>query len=310
MPEKRRRWPIVVAVVLALAAVAAGVFFLVRAVAGAGDITLPNVTGQGADQAEATLHGLGLATQRIPQSSDTVTAGTVISTSPPAGQKVPKGATVQIFVSSGAQTAAVPDVGGAASADARHSLEAAGFVVAVTPVASDKPADTVVGQDPAAGTNANVGSTVTIKVSTGPAQVTVPKVEGLPQADAVAKLQAAGFTTSVTAQEADRTAGIVISTDPEGGTKAPKGSKVSVVVSKPLQVLVPDVTGLNQADARSQLVAMGFLVTVIDVPAQVGCDPGSVCEQDPQARDKVDKGSEVKIFVGRLGAPILPPTTH
>ncbi|MFN8105866.1 MAG: Stk1 family PASTA domain-containing Ser/Thr kinase [Acidimicrobiia bacterium] len=309
MPDKRRRWPIVVVVVLALAAVAAGVFFLVRAVTGASSLTLPNVTGQSADQAEATLRELGLTTQRVPQSSDTIPAGNVVSTSPPAGQKVQKGSAVQMFVSTGAPTAAVPDVAGAASEDARRSLEAAGFVVAVTPVASDKPADTVVGQDPAAGTSAAVGSTVTIKVSTGPAQVTVPKVEGLPQSDAVAKLQAAGFSTSVTTQEADRTAGIVISTDPEGGTKAPKGSRVSVVVSTPLQVAVPDVTGTRQADARTQLVNAGFLVTIIDVPAQVGCDPGSVCEQDPAARDKVDKGSEVKIYVGRLGTPVLPPTT-
>lgn len=309
MPDKRRRWPIVVVVVLALAAVAAGVFFLVRAVTGASSLILPNVTGQSADQAEATLRELGLTTQRVPQSSDTIPAGNVVSTSPPAGQKVQKGSAVQMFVSTGAPTAAVPDVAGAASEDARRSLEAAGFVVAVTPVASDKPADTVVGQDPAAGTSAAVGSTVTIKVSTGPAQVTVPKVEGLPQSDAVAKLQAAGFSTSVTTQEADRTAGIVISTDPEGGTKAPKGSRVSVVVSTPLQVAVPDVTGTRQADARTQLVNAGFLVTIIDVPAQVGCDPGSVCEQDPAARDKVDKGSEVKIYVGRLGTPVLPPTT-
>lgn len=309
VPEKRRRWPIVVAVVLALAAVAAGVFFLVRAVAGASEVTLPAVAGQSADQAEATLRGLGLSTARVPQASDAFAAGTVVTTDPPAGQKVQKGSTVQIVVSSGAATAAVPDVVGQPSAQARQALESAGFTVTVTPVVSDKPADTVVGQDPQAGTTANVGSAVTIKVSSGPVQVTVPKVEGLPQNDAVAKLQAAGFGTTVTTQEADRTAGIVISTDPEGGSKAPKGSKVSVVVSKPLQVSVPDVTGLRQVDARTQLVNAGFLVTIVEVPAQLGCNPGTVCEQSPQAHEKVDKGSEVQIFVGQATLPIGPPTT-
>ncbi|MBX7160534.1 MAG: Stk1 family PASTA domain-containing Ser/Thr kinase [Acidimicrobiia bacterium] len=308
MPEKRRRWPIVLVVVLALAAVAAGVFFLVRAVA-AGELTLPAVAGQSADAAESALRELGLTTERVPQNSDTVPAGIVIATSPPAGQKVRKGSNVQVIVSAGPQTAAVPDVVGQPSAQAREALEAAGFTVTVTAEASDKAADTVIAQDPAAGTTADVGSTVTISVSSGPVQVTVPKVEGLPQNDAVSKLQAAGFTTTVTTQEADRTAGIVISTDPEGGSKASKGSKVTVVVSKPLQVSVPDVTGLRQTDARNQLVAAGFLVTIIDVPAQLGCDPGAVCDQDPQPRETVDKGSEVQIFVGRLGASLTPPTT-
>lgn len=309
VPEKRRRWPIVVAVVLALAAVAAGVFLVVRALTGGNEVTLPNVAGQTADQAEAALRDLGLSPQRVPQASVAVAAGTVISTVPPAGQKVPKGSTVQLLVSSGAPTAAVPDVVGQPSADARKALEAAGFAVAVAPVTSDKAPDTVVGQDPAPGVDAGVGSTVTIKVSSGPTQVTVPKVEGLPQGDAVAKLQAAGFGTTVTTQEADRTSGIVISTDPEGGTKAPKGSKVSVVVSKPLQVGVPDVTGMRQTDARTQLVNAGFLVTIVDVPAQIGCDPGAVCEQDPVGGTRVDKGSEVQIFVGRLNQSFPPPTS-
>lgn len=301
VPDKRRRWPLVLGVILALAAVAVGVFLIVRSVAGAAEVTLPDLVGRSADDAEAALSALGLATERVAQNSDTVAVGTVISTSPPAGQEVRKGSAVRLFVSSGALTATVPDVTGMTSAQARSTLEAAGFVVATSQATSDKPTDTVIGQDPAAGATAKAGSTVMVQISSGPEQVSVPKVEGLPENDAVAKLQASGFTTKVTTQEADRTPGIVISTDPEGGSKAAKGSKVSVVVSKPLQVMVPEVTGLRQSEARTQLVGAGFLVTIIEVPAQVGCEVGFVCEQDPQPSSKLDKGSEVKIFVGRLG---------
>ena len=46
----------------------------------------------------------------------------------------------------------------------------------------------MVEQNPGAGENADEGSTVEITVSTG-AQVSVPQVAGLPQADATKKLQ-------------------------------------------------------------------------------------------------------------------------
>jgi len=309
LPERRRRWPVVLAVVLALAAVAGGVYLVVQALSGTAtstDVAIPNVAGLPVDQATAQLVAAGFEVEQVPQNSDTVPAGLVIGTNPAAATKARQGSKVQLFVSAGSKTVVVPDVVGKPVAQARAALEGAGFVVEVQAVDSDKAADTVVASTPQAGTQAAPGSTVILQVSTGTQQVKVPGVVGLPQQDAVSKLQAAGFKTSIVTQEADKPAGIVISTSPEADSKAAKGSTVTVVVATPLQVTVPPVTGMRGVDARNKLINLGFQVTMTDVVAQPGCEPTTVCSQDPEASTKVDKGSTVTIFVGRASIPTVP----
>ena len=71
-------------------------------------------------------------------------------------------------------------------------------------------------QNPAQGTQVNVGSTVTIDVSTGPDSAAIPNVVGFTQDAATTALQQAGFTVG-TIQQVDDNAqpkGNVISTDP------------------------------------------------------------------------------------------------
>jgi serine/threonine-protein kinase len=88
----------------------------------------------------------------------------------------------------------------------------------------------VIEQDPTAGVTAQIGSTVTIRVSTGPATTTVPNVVGKTQAQAVNSLTAAGFLAQVTLQTGGGTVGDVVDQSPASGTKAPTGSKVTITV--------------------------------------------------------------------------------
>jgi hypothetical protein len=69
-------------------------------------VQIPVVGGQGLDfnAASARLVGLGFAVVRAERASATVPAGQVIDTNPPGGSVVPPGATVTVFVSTGAPT--------------------------------------------------------------------------------------------------------------------------------------------------------------------------------------------------------------
>jgi serine/threonine-protein kinase len=96
------------------------------------------------------------------------------------------------------------------------------------------PAGEVTRTDPGAGTTVAVGSTVTVYVSTGSPQVTVPNVVGETQAQAASSLSSAGLQANfVTVPVSKRSQdGVVQSQDPAGGSTVNQGSTVTVVVGQ------------------------------------------------------------------------------
>jgi serine/threonine-protein kinase len=125
-------------------------------------------------------------------------------------------------------------VRGSSFATASSQLQGLGFAVARKDVASDQPKDTVVDQSPAAGTSAAPGSTITLSVSKGPKTSAVPDVTSQDQASAQEQLKASGFRVRIVTQNvADQSQdGIVLNQDPQGGTQAPAGTVVTIVVGK------------------------------------------------------------------------------
>jgi membrane peptidoglycan carboxypeptidase len=99
---------------------------------------------------------------------------------------------------------------------------------------------------------------------------TVPWVVGRPQQQAEHVLQRAGFQVAVDLQETDQASpGLVIGQKPGGGTAAPTGSTVTIVVAvEPVQqgVEVPNVVGETQREARRILESLGFVVNVSGNP--------------------------------------------
>jgi beta-lactam-binding protein with PASTA domain len=112
-------------------------------------------------------------------------------------------------------------------------LKTNNFIPEVKEAASDTVAKgTVISQSPSANAKATKNSVVTITVSTGAADVSIPNVVGLNAASASNQLGQAGFTVSTKSQaNATVPAGNVISTNPTAGTKAAKGSSVEILVS-------------------------------------------------------------------------------
>ncbi len=196
----------------------------------------------------------------------------------------------------------VPDVTGKAQAEAIKALEDAGLKAGGVTSASDTeaPAGTVVGQDPAAGTELDDGAAVALVVSSGPGTAAVPDVVGMDGAEAEAALADAGFVpASVTQYDLTAPAGEVVEQLPAGGEQAAPGSQVGMLVSRgrpEVSVSVPDVTGMTQDEATTALadaalVAVPVEAHVADVPA------GEVAEQEPAAGDRVSPLSEVLVTV-------------
>ncbi len=194
-------------------------------------VKVPRVAGLDQATATAKLEALQFIVNVVPEQSDTIPLGTVIRTIPKAGSKVDPNSTVTLVVSAGPAPVTVPDVEGLDQVEATQRLVDAGFRVSKTLQASSTvPAGRVIGTSPAAGTPAAPDSAVTLIVSSGPEQATVPDVVGMTQASATNALTADGFTVSVVTVTSPGSVGRVISQNPNAGTKADAGSTVTITV--------------------------------------------------------------------------------
>ena len=227
---RRKKWPWIVAAVAALAIIA-GLIWGFNYISGSGsNLAVPDVTGLPVAQAEREIVNAHLVAQPVDKASSSVPKGNVISTSPPNGTVVAKGSTVKLFVSTGPAQVAVPNVKGELEQTATNRLQGEGFTVSVQQAPdSTLPANTVARQDPAAGTLAPKGSSVTIFISGGGKQV--PGVVGQSQATATATLENDGFNVSVQMSPAQGfQPGTVWKTSPSAGSVLSQGATVTIFV--------------------------------------------------------------------------------
>lgn len=300
--HKKRRNAVIVAIIAAVALLVAAIAFALSGMNGSSMV--PDVTGQTAQQAEATLksagYTIGTTTEVYDDSTD---EGRVVSTDPPAGTTVEKGSAINLNISKGKGQVEVPDLNGMNADQAKQALTKAGLTASQgTAVASDEVAkDKVATQDPAAGTKVEKGSTVTFSLSSGPESVSVPDITGMSEKEAQAALSNAGLTGSLSDRKAsDKVAeGDIISQSPSAGKKVSKGSKVSYVIStgpSVVTVAVPNLTGMTKDGAKSALTEKGLVLG--DVTEKSSDKPkGTVIEQSTDSGTKVEKGSKVNIVI-------------
>jgi beta-lactam-binding protein with PASTA domain/predicted Ser/Thr protein kinase len=315
-PRSRPFWPWLVALLLVLGA-AGAVWLAWGKIQDQLDqnkaIAVPDVRGRKEILAVRALReaGFTVTTDSIKRVPDANTPeAVVISQDPQAGDKVPKGNLVSLRVSAGAPQASVPDVRDKSLTDAIQILADRGLKANAVEVPSSKPEGTVVAQDPKPGKKVPARSTVRINVSKGAPQVAVPSVVGQRYEDAATALQDAGFAVARSLVDSNEQQGVVIGQNPVPNSIATKGAKVTLSVSKgPTAVEVPDVTGLDEATAQTQLEDKGFVVNVRDRATTDQADEGNVVEQRPAALTKVKPGSTVTIFIGRFSGSTDTTTT-
>ena len=189
------------------------------------------------------------------------------------------------------------DVRGLQQDEAEELLSDEGFVAVVRAVASEAPEGQVVWQDPGPG-SAAAGSDVVIGVSTGvPPGTEIPDVGGLDRAEAEQRLVSAGLEPVVHEVDHDAPEGSVVGQSPAPGERVPDDSPVGIDVStgEPAGVEVPDVGGLDRAEAEQRLASAGFEPVVHEVHHDA--PEGSVVGQSPAPGERVPDGSPVGIDV-------------
>jgi beta-lactam-binding protein with PASTA domain len=190
----------------------------------------------------------------------------------------------------------VPKVVGLQQQVAETRIHDANLKVLTAQGASDRPRGIVFKQAPGAGTQLDEGQTVTITISSGPANVEVPDVRGKQEQAAVDQLKGLGFATTVKRVASTKPKGTVLSQAPAAGVTAAKGATVTLAVSngqKP--VVVPALVGLDQNAAVQKLTGVGLVPEIRN--ASSTRPKGTVFGQKPPAGTDVDKGSKVTINV-------------
>lgn len=205
----------------------------------------------------------------------------------------------------------VPDLRSQTEQDAVETLQALGFRTTTSGV-TDAQIDLgrVVGTDPPADTVAGRDDTVTIKVSTGPAQKRVPDVRDLTPDAAVQALKAAGFTDirQIAGVSEPQLVGKVTGTVPETDSLSAVTNPVTIVVGGgPGSGEVPDVAGQTYDSAARVLQITGF-TKVVRVDADSKAPIGDVVATNPPARLTVPFDSVVQVQVSlgnQFGMPLL-----
>ena len=189
--------------------------------------SLAGLSQAAAEQVLATLHlRPGTVTQ---EHSMTVPAGSVISSSPDSGTLLP-GRPVDLVVSSGKPTVAVPALTATTAASfsaARSALAALGLgAVETDQYSTTVSKGAVISLAPGSGSTVVVGTTVTVTVSRGPHLVPVPDLSGQSVGAAAQELSNQGFSVKGVS---GNPLGTVTSTQPAAGTSVLYGSAVTIV---------------------------------------------------------------------------------
>ncbi|WP_026529601.1 Stk1 family PASTA domain-containing Ser/Thr kinase [Haematomicrobium sanguinis] len=297
--QPRRRaalWIIVIALLAVLGGIAAWFF-------GAGpgvSVTIPEVRGANAQEATATLEDLGLPIRTQEVFDEEVASGKAAGTEPGAQSSIRRFEGITLLISKGPQLFAVPDLAGKSQNDASNMLADAGLSTgAVTQEYSDTvPEGQVISQDPKAQAQVRGKTPVALVISRGVQPVPVPDLSGKTVDEATTALADVGLKIQVTPERVfDKNVpdGKIVSQDPATGAQAPKGSAITVVVSKgPRMIDIPqNLVGKQEAEVKRALEQLGFTV---EVQRYLGGIFGTVRSIEPSG-PSAPEGSTITLLV-------------
>jgi beta-lactam-binding protein with PASTA domain/tRNA A-37 threonylcarbamoyl transferase component Bud32 len=301
-PGRRRRLALALLVLLGLGAALLVAFLVLRP----NQVEVPIVVGKPLESARQELDAAGFQVD-IDRRADPAPRDTVFR-QVPSGGEVDEGSTVTLFVSNGPSTAKVPDVLGLSEQDARERLKRARFRSSIEREGSTKvPEGTVIRSDPGPGTAIERDSKVTLFISTGPREVTVPDVVGQDQEDAASRLSKDGLNVVVRERASGEPVDTVVAQTPSAGQQVDEGSSVTLFVSNGRLDEVPDVVGLEQGEAEAEIRDAGFGVSVRTRSVDEPDGDGRVLSQTPSGGKQRRRGDTVVITIGEFTPPEAPP---
>ena len=263
-------------------------------------VTVPSLIGGTLTDANNLLKPVGLTSDIAKQEySEDISKGVIISTEPAGGDKIKEGGVVHLTLSKGPERYTIPSV-------SQLTVEAATKMLTSIPVASpvvqevfnDKiPKGYVIGTEPTSGSQVKRGAGIKIIVSKGIEQIALTNFVNKSGEEALNTLTAAGFKVKPIYVFSETTPlGAVVSQSPSEAKDYPKGTAVSLSISKgSAYVFIPNVYSLSETKAKSILTALDLKVTVKRMGTKA---VKQVTAISPKSGSKVLRGSKVTITVG------------
>ena len=192
-----------------------------------------DIVGKSPSEVEQILKDLNLVVSGTEEVfDDVVEAGKVASTNPAPGASLRRDTPVIIQISKGPEPVEVPKIVGTLLLEAGPIMTTLGLTLEVAEEVFDEvaPVGAIVSVDPVPGTVVPKGSAVKVKVSKGPALVSVPNVVGMKSEQAIAVLEAAGFVVNKVNKLALAPLNTVYSQSPSANSKVARGSTITIEI--------------------------------------------------------------------------------
>ncbi len=307
-------------------------------------ITVPDLANMTPDKASAWLNDPrfygSLHLGRVTNVAFHTPIGRVFAQKPSAGTRVKTKAAIDVWVAKPMPPLIVPDLTGLTPTGARDRLDRttraydmerrqdlakAGLKDApvvprlrlggVESQVAAKPANTVIRQSPAPGTQVRRPIKVDIvlaKAAPPPAPVKIPDLAGLTEDQARARLENKRYRGllalgRVATRESEKPTGKVFQQSPAGGTAVREHTRVDIIIAKVVPaarpVEVPDLAGLTEDQARARLDGVGLLLGRI-TSRDSDQASGTVMAQSPAAGTRVGRDTRVDVVFAKKATPI------
>ncbi len=202
----------------------------------------------------------------------------------------------------------VPDVVGMNLAEAKTVLDTTGLQFEPGGTQSSKlPPNTVLVQNPDAGSIVKHGRRVYLTLSGGSEKVEVPNLIGHTQREAQFMLQRVGFKVGVITNDSssEYPQNVVMTQSVKSGSLLVSGSAISMTVSSgPVEageVSVPNLVGRPLSEAQKLILGSNLVLGNITFQPSKKLVPNTVLEQYPRAKDIVPKGTAINLYVSSIG---------
>lgn len=270
-------------------------------------VRVPSLQCLSASDARATLGQFKLRLGEVHLRPSTACPnGGIVAQSPPRDTSVRPGTTIEVIVAAtgaGPEPAGnvnVPDLEGLTPAEAQSLLRREGLEIGqISRESAAAPLGTIVGQVPAAGSQANVGRRINITVA---AEVRVPDLRRLSRDEAIRRLQETSLGVGrITEESSSQPNGSVIKQWPLPGVPAAADDKVDITIAK--GQLVPNLQTLALDEARAKLRQAGLRPGKIENSVS-DQRRGTIIQQRPAAGTSVQPGFTVDLVLAV--APVVP----
>jgi len=287
-------------IIAATLAVALGIGSWYALIGPGSRIVVPSVVGASIEEANEALAPLGLTSEVIERRFDEdIASGKILESDPSGGDKVDAGGRVNLVVSKGQERYVIPVLTGLTPSAAlkvltSQPLKSAGISEEFN---TTIPKGLVISSNPPNGQKVKRDTPVSILVSKGIEEIALTTYVGQSADQAQNELTEVGFNVeSSFAYSETVAAGAVVSQTPAGVVSAPKGSTITLVISKGSKfVFIPNVYSIETNKAMATLKDLGLKVKVRSIGKKT---VKYVTNVSPKIGTKVLRGTVVTITVG------------